>query len=222
MEIDKGLLEKYALGNCSDEEKHLVEQWLMSTDEEETILTERALTSMTTSIWASLKHNFPARRLPVQQNWFTGLPHIAAAACLLVGVIGVSLFVTTKSTGIEIAFSTNGLDREVKATSNEIDFYLKPNSSVKGTVSTLSQGSLDFSGSFKIVSTAQNDMEIDFRIKSSKSVSTKKVTIRGKQTYYVGILKQDHAPDEILVLTSQQLEDIPPRIKIVAFKDYSI
>lgn len=222
MEIDKGLLEKYVLGNCSDEEKQLVEQWLMSTDEEETVLPERVVTTMTTSIWASLKHNLPARSLPVQQNWWVLLPRVVAAACLLACLIGVSLFATRKNTGINIAFSNSKPDRELKATSNEIDFYLKPNSSVKGTVYGLSQGSLDFSGSFKIVSTAKSDLEIDFRTKNSRSVSTKKVTIKGKQTYYVGILKQDHAPDEILVLTSQQLEDIPPRIKIAAFKDYSI
>lgn len=223
MKMDKRLLEKYALGNCSDQERELVEQWLMNSEEEETVLSETSLDRMTSGIWTSLEHNFSDRTLSVKRSWWVSWPRYVAAACVLVGLITASVFTVRKGAEMDIAFSSNGLDHDLKATSQVIDFYLKPNSSVKGKVSRLdNDGCLDFSGAMKIVSNAKNDLEINFRAKNSGFVSRKKVTIQGQQTYYVGVLKQDNAPDEILVLTSQQLEDIPPRIKIVAFKDYSI
>jgi hypothetical protein len=220
MKITKELIERYLLDACTGEEREAVERWLASSAGENTTLSEETLENMSTNIWASLETSLPDRRNSFTSGWW---PRLAVAACLVAGMVGLSFLFVYKSANTEIAFSSYGTKNELKGAARLIEFSLKPNSSVNGSISRYgSRGYLNFTGSLKMVSEAGSDLEIDFGVGDKVPVLSRKAIIEGGQMYYVGVLKQADSPDEILVLNSEQLEDIPPRIKIMAFHDYDI
>ncbi len=194
-----------------------------SAEEEETSLSNQDLDAMTSAIWSSFDRLVPERRLFPGKEARNRAYRFAAAACFIAALSELPFLTKNESPGTGIAFSSDGTAHEVKGSARHIDFYLKPGSYVEGDVChSLSPGNLHFSGTFKIVNTAETDLEIDFRVKGTAAIPPKKVTIENHQTYYVGVLKQVHSPGEILVLNARELEDIPPRIKIMAFNDHSI
>lgn len=220
MKVTKELIERYLQGACTGEEQEAVERWLASSAGEETTLSEETLESMSTDIWVSLETSLPDSRGSFRLGWW---PRLAVAACLAVGMVGISFLFIYKNTNTEIAFSSYGTKDELKGAARLIEFSLKPNSSVNGSISRFgSRGYLNFTGSLKMVSEVGSDLEIDFGVGDNVPVLSRKAIIEGGQMYYVGVLKQTDSPDEILVLNSEQLEAIPPRIKIMAFNDYGI
>lgn len=223
MKISKELIERYLQDLCSREEREAVDQWLTSTAHEETSLSEQALENMSDNIWASLEVSMPSEPGIMKPQWWAGLPRLAAAACLTLGLIGLSFFFVQKNATTHIAFSSYGMDGEIKDTVRSIAFSLKPNSSVNGNISNYgNRGYLNFTGSLKVFSEASTNLEIDFGIQDQIPGLNRKAVLEGGQLYYVGILKQVDSPDEILVLNSEQMEDLPPRIKIMAFDDFDI
>jgi hypothetical protein len=223
MKVTRELIERYLTGMCTDQEREAVALWLASPDHEETNLSDDTLEDMALDIWGSLETYLPEGRDTIRAGWWSVLPRLAVAACISVGLVGLSFFFAYKNAHTEIAFSSYGMDDEMKGAARPIAFSLKPNSSVSGSISRYAgQGHLNFTGSLKMLSEAGSNLEIDFGVRDQSPVLSRKATIEEGQLYYVGVLKQADSPDEILVSNSQQLEDIPPRIKIMAFNDYDI
>lgn len=220
MKINKELIDRYLRDACTDQERKAVESWLLSTAAEDTPLTAGELENMSTDIWASLENHLPGHRNPVRNLRWIGLPRLVAA-CLAVGLLGLSFFFVYRSDETSINLSSYGLHGEVKADARQIAFSLQPNSSVNGSISR-NRSYLNFTGSLKMVSGAGSDLEIEFQAENNTTQMSRRAIIEDGQMYYVGLLRQADAPDEILVLNSAQLEDVPPRIKIMAFAAYDI
>jgi len=120
-------------------------------------------------------------------------------------------------------FFSYALDNLPSKTTRSVDFYLSPNSSIRGRLyKDTNKGFINVQGSLKVVSKAGENLEMDFGAEHPFFVSRIKVTIQDRQVYHVGVLKEANMPAEILVLSSHELEDVPPRIKIMAFSDYTI
>lgn len=221
MKINKELIDRYLQNACTAREREIVESWLASSAAEDTALTGDELENMSKHIWASLENYLPGCREPIRLRWWNGLPRLAAAACLLAGMIGLSFFFVYKNADTPIALSSYGMQDGLKGAVRQISFSLQPNSSVNGSISRY-QGYLNFTGSLKMISGAGSDLQIDFGVGENTNQLSRKAIIEEGQMYYVGLLKQADVPDEILILNREQLEDVPPRIKIMAFDSYDI
>lgn len=89
MRITPELLERYHLGDCTDQEVRAVEAWLKNTEDEESSLSEKDLDVMSNRIWQSLSSDIP-------KNSSTTYPwkrtfHYGIAACLT--ALGVFSFI---------------------------------------------------------------------------------------------------------------------------------
>lgn len=219
--MDKDLLERYASGNCTAEEKLLVEQWLNSSGDEPTALSDGDLAEMDTHIWASLSQHVGNKQIPSKGLFFNPVFRFVAAASVFVMLAAMSGYFFIGNQPAVIDFTSGIHPDQFRSTTASMDFYLEPHSSVQGELKRR-RGNLDFSGSLKMVNSSAADLLINFRAHDTEVSSGKRVRIQSQQTYYVGVLSQQYAPDEILVVNAQQLQDLPPRIRIMAFKDYSI
>lgn len=219
MKVTRELIEKYLRGECTVWERQVVEQWMHCSESEQTLLSDQVLENMSADIWASLENSLPdhPNRFPLTR--WNSWARLAVASCLAVGLVGLSFLLMTRHARTEVAFSSYGAQHELKGVARQMEFLLQPNSSVNGSISRYGgQGRLNFTGALKVL--AGKEIEIDFGAEAS-AVSRKAVIEHG-QVYYVGLLKQAGTPDEILVLSSEQVQDIPPRIRIMAFGDANI
>ncbi len=217
------LIERYLKNNCTEQERKTVEEWLNSTESEETTLSEESLAEMSSGIWASVKKEIPFLRFRINRFNRPKAAKFVAAASVIIGVAGFHLISGYKNTSVSIALMNNRYSYELKRESRFFDFYLKPNSSVQGNVSDLTgKGNLDFSGSLSMVNTSEKTLEIAFRAERSNPPSIKKIALEKSKLYHVGILKKAHSNDEILVMSDEEMAELPPRIKVMAFCDDSI
>nr|WP_295923720.1 hypothetical protein [uncultured Dyadobacter sp.] len=219
MKVTRELIEKYLRGECPVWERQLVEQWMHSCQSEETSLSDQVLENMSAGIWASLENSLPAHtdrfRIVRWNTW----NRLAVAACLSVGLVGLSFFLVNRNARTEVAFSSYGVQHQLKGVARQMEFLLQPNSSVNGSISRYGgQGQLNFTGALKVVS----GKAVEIHFGAEATAISRKAVIENGQVYYVGLLKQTGVPDEILVLSSEQIQDIPPRIRIMAFGDANI
>lgn len=93
------LLEKYNAGNCTEEEKALVEKWYLDFSVREFDCTQEYVNRMGEEIWAALPVNQPVRSF----RWVTS---IAAAIFLAVFAFGSYFYLNRKPTGPKSDSST--------------------------------------------------------------------------------------------------------------------
>lgn len=219
--MDRDLLEKYLSGNCTPEEVQQVEQWLNSADDETAALTNSELSDMDSDIWASLSEHLEKPKVTTERFVLHPAFRFSVAASLCIGLALMLSYFFRANKPASINFTAGIHANQFRSATTSLDFYLKPHSRVKGELKRR-RGNLDFSGSLEMVSSSAGELLIDFNAQSAEFSSGRRVKIQPKQTYYVGVLSQQHVPDEILVLNAEQVQDLPPRIRIMAFKDYSI
>ena len=144
MKITEELLRKYYTGNCTEAEKRRVREWINSTADEESELSERDTFRMKENTWKIIekRYGFGARSA-FQISWQQVGRYAAACVLVLLGAIFLiqneeenATQVTTNDGGI-LAFTGNGKSTVIKDNC-EIDFtislQLKNNSDTYKTI----------------------------------------------------------------------------------------
>jgi transmembrane sensor len=88
----KNLLEKYNSGNCTEEEKAIVETWFLNLKDEGSIPSQQKIENMSDEIWSALPVHHP-----VMINRVRLWPRIAAAASILLVLSAGGYFILHKT-----------------------------------------------------------------------------------------------------------------------------
>jgi transmembrane sensor len=129
------LLKKYLEGNCSAEERKLVEQWYGLLDKEDLpSVTDTELSAIDDKLWNVVqakmneKESVLVENTPVRRLW----PRLAVAASIagLLLVLGYALSWKKSSPDFFATHASSNLIQKVNHTEKEMDFVLEDNSTV--------------------------------------------------------------------------------------------
>ncbi len=86
------LLKKYVDGKCSDEEKHLIDQWYQLLDDNSLLpVNEKEMNEIEERLWKKIQHNIGIKNKPALKIKFAVIAKISMAA-VLIGLICLSVY----------------------------------------------------------------------------------------------------------------------------------
>ncbi|GGH82765.1 hypothetical protein HNQ91_005889 [Filimonas zeae] len=191
MQVTKALIEKYHDGHCTPEEAAAVESWLdndIADAPAGAFTNATARDAMKQQIWQQVR--------PVAPFYKRYLPHIAAAAAVLLFVVFRFLVAASDTPATTASNSSNPgftiqLGKESKA--------------------SFQQDTLNFHGTIKIVSTKNQDLLFHTTCKDG-TTRTKAIHISEGESY-IALHYKDKESSEMLVINENMLFELPPVIK---------
>ncbi|GAA3953493.1 hypothetical protein GCM10022246_04450 [Pedobacter ginsengiterrae] len=206
MEINRRLIEKYHLDECTEEERKLVEAWLFSTDIEDLAilpLNEDKLDHKK-QMWANIDAFItPDLKADQAKNTTIVFWQGAIAASLVIGLICglLYLFVNKQEKLPDFVSVNNAYSENVKhVNSLEFNAAIGPNTIAKINKDA---GVINLNGS--ILLSPKKDIELIFE------GTHKKITLKKGQTYI--ILDNKSGKQGIIVVSQKNLLDLPPVIQ---------
>lgn len=206
--ITPALLERYQLGLCSEEEKQAVEQWLASTEDEESALPQEASETMEARIWDALSGEMARQKRKIRPL-YTRIARYAAAAFVVFG-LGAALFVAYHEGDMDerLVLSNIGADRTKEVKTPHFDFTFLPDTRMELTTGSYGKsGDMAFCGGMTVVN--NHDHDLAFTVESSceaRQETHKTSTIMKAGKKYILFQLDVVRDNETFVVTPEELE----------------
>lgn len=206
MKISEELLTRYALGECTAEEKALVERWLNTSENLDTVPYRVEFGPVKKRIWTRLEQ-WTVK--PDRYRIGRLLMRYSAAACLLLGVLGISVLWGDRYFATETHFENMGALAPKKVIGEGVAFKLMPESKVAWTTSSLvSQNKLSVCGNAILSSLDQGGIDIQITSScSGKSPQSRAVRLNKDDLY---VLNDQTNGDRLIVFDSEELNSQHP------------
>lgn len=217
MKISKELIEKYHHGQCTDEERAAVEDWLFSDDADETVQwgSPEEKTTLGAEIWAGIADVAPsAEEKPVPRIKHTVIRSFwkpAVAACLL-AVLGSVIYSMQRPENGEVIALNNISGTENKDLhEKEFSLSIAPKSNVAINSKT---GIMDFCGAVLI--NPKEDIELTIQGScANPTQNSEKVSLKKGQNYIAlnyGGNSQYASSGEVIVVKEGAMVSLPPLV----------
>lgn len=217
MKLSKALLDKYFRGECTAEEKELVEQWIDHGEAETSYPEEEIVEELQASVWTSLveQHSELHSRSLTKKLWLTPLLKYAAGITLVLLSGGMFFLFGPRLFRHEFTAENVSSTSEKVIKTRKFDLLLAAQSKAHFESNCSSTGKIDFCGQLQIK--PQKDMRLEFtsscpaQTKASQQVNC----LKGKS--YLAF-HFDFKGTEIMVVDKDRIFDLPPRLQASALK----
>lgn len=197
-DINKELLEKYHLGNCTADEQRKVETWLFNTETDDLDLPRTQINFYQAEIWKSIKAVTHEPKPQKSKTYFMWKGAIAASVVFLVLGFIFYLLNIKDTVSIPDSLSINNVAQSgvKQVIASDYSISVGPNTNARINHS----GIIDLSGSI-LISPKEN---ISLKFKGTD----KKVVLKKGQSYI--ILNGETGTQGIIVISERNLMDLPP------------
>jgi len=227
MKIDKDLIERYHRQECSAEEREAVESWLFSADSEEALqlpLSE-SKAAHKADIWADITEILPAesktdeipeiqqlqpKRKILKASFWSG----AVAASITIGVFILGAYYITGGPQeqqygqfVSVNNSSPINVRHVESSGYAISVGTNTSANIDKIT-----GAIDLTGSILI--RPKKDLELFFE------GNTEKIKLKKGQSYI--LLKGKNGEDKLLIVSENNLMDLPPVLQKQIINEFNI
>ncbi|GEM_PF-446214 len=210
MEVSKALLEKYELGQCTDQERDAVQKWLDDDRwEEDGPQEEDQVVKM--DIWANLEAHITSEKpslAPLADKKRVLWPLYAAAACLLLVVAASAIYLQFDAAEKSLFYADNKQHNVAWQHEQNFDLLLSENSSAQIDLHT---GSIALSGN--IMFKPKRDFTLH-DIRNNRVFHFKR-----NQTY---VLSDHPSENKFLVFQKDEMAFLPPPIQRKLKKQFQI
>ncbi len=206
MGISNNLLEKFARGTCTEDERMQVELWLQNSEIPELPMADEEKAFSKKQIWDSLANELKSTQTRKLRHW------IAVAATLTV-VSGVFMLWQSSEKPVQ-QFAALDMELGTQNRVTEIDgmrFTLATDSEAKLRLTKGASGNVVFCGAMEVKNSSDKDVSYNFRsICKNSTYTQKEVVMKAGKTYVV--LHNYYKRDEILVLNKDNLAGLPDAV----------
>lgn len=217
MKINRELLEKYHLNQCSKEEADAVEAWLFSGDSEEALQlpAQESKDRHKAQMWNAIAQSLPADVPVSKRNSFFNLSFWsgAVAAVLLTCIMAITIYqLKIKARVQDIPFvAVNNTSSEHVRYFEASGYHIAVGTNTSTKINN-ETGIIDLSGSLLI----RPKKDIQLLFKGSKE----KMVFKSGQTYI--LLKGEDGNDKILVVNEKNVMDLPPVLQKQILNEFEI
>lgn len=226
MKIGKELLEKYHRNECTTDESAAVEAWLFSGDSDEALqlpLNESKATHKA-EMWTEIAKILPDH-VPISTPVSTPAPVTAekrifkntfwsgaVAASLIIGIVGIASYqLIPADRPVTALMNINNTSLENVRHIEYSGYNISVGTNTSARIDNLT-GAVDLSGSMLIC--PKKDISLSFE------GSTEKIIFKKGQTYI--LLKGKDGKDKILIVSRQNLMDLPPVLQKQIMHEFNI
>lgn len=218
MKITKELIERYNLNLCSPQEKKAVEEWLeLQVLDDEVIYPVEAVDKLEGEIWQSLQESIQSSG-PERKKIFlfgtTRLFNMAAAASLTIIALiaaGIWWYNNSLSTSpITLSNMKNSTSHYVEADGLRIAMAPRSKANITTTASQ-TKGNIDFCGAMSIET--KRDVEVTLNSTCRNGETRSEIMTLKKGETYIAFNYTFVARDELLVINSRDVADLPPALR---------
>ncbi len=215
MKISKELIEKYHHGRCTDQEKAVVEEWLLSDDADETIAWTfpEEKTALQSDMWNEIATVLPSsQEAPapnVRHTISRSLWKPAVAACLLAS-LGAALYSGKHESAPKeiIALNNSSGTKNKDLDEKEFTLSIAPRSNVALNSKT---GIMDFCGAVLI--NPKEDIELIFQgTCANPAQNREKVSLKKGQNYIALNYGGNAQTGEVIVVKEGAMVSLPPLV----------
>lgn len=215
MRISKELIEKYHDGDCSREEKEVVENWLFSEEsEEELSLPVGEKLQFQTEIWDEIASTLPNQgsypKIIKLKAAFQYFYKYSAAAVIIFGMLGSAFFyfryASPSSEIIIINNSSETVNKDLNSTQYTISVGPKSNVEINNKT-----GMIDFCGAMMINS--KKDIELTLQGACiNPSRNKEKITLKKGMNYFALNYSSDANNNEVIIVEEGSVMGLPPLV----------
>jgi len=230
MKVDNDLIKKYHLNLCTEEEKALVEEWLLNDETEEVVFASQQDKDIhKEEMWQSLTAAIPALQAEPKRislsHYFTRYKYQAIAASLLFGtlVTGAILFRnSTQDSSVAIASSAGSERKEIDMTELCVTLAPKSKASIK-SFHNAEGGNIDFCGTIMINPKKDFKLTINGSCASSLNAHDGVETVNLKKGHtYIAVNYRFNQENELIIVNEQNLSNLPPMLQKEIMNQFSI
>lgn len=239
MKIGKELLEKYHRNECTTEESDAVEAWLFSGDSDEALQLplNESKAAHKAEMWTEIAKILPAHiplhnvpqpapilvpvpvsvsipaQVPAEKRIFKNTFWSGAiAASLIIGIVGIASYqLITVDLPVTALMNINNTSLENVRHIESSGYNISVGTNTSARIDNLT-GAVDLSGSMLIC--PKKDISLSFE------GSTEKIIFKKGQTYI--LLKGKDGKDKILIVSRQNLMDLPPVLQKQIMHEFNI
>ncbi|MDR7130926.1 hypothetical protein J2X69_003285 [Algoriphagus sp. 4150] len=207
MKITPELLDRYAKGKCTGEERQFLQTWLDSANWEESNLQERDLKQMKQEVWATVgPRGLGFAKIPNSIYRYAA----GVVAISVVSALAFRLLVT--SVPILMSFTNFSEETELKESINGMELLLKPESRISGMTSSANgRGELDFCGFVELDNFTGRDILVEVKSNCAIGITqAAEFNLRNGEKYLFFTSK--YKREEIHVVNTRILHELPLRL----------
>jgi len=209
MKITKELLERYAKAEYSAEEQAAVEQWLEQGAGNEEIIPS-ADPALKAKVWADLVKRNPG--IVYEKSLWLYPYRYAATALLLLTLGGLSYLAVRSYEHNSILVSNIGSEKLKTANVDGYTITLNKESYINFQQNVWrTQADVGLCGGVKLVNQTENKVTLKIHTVCGRQHDEATVTLNKGKTYVA--LQLDFSNDELLVVDSDRIFDLPPRLQ---------
>lgn len=209
MNVTKELLERYAKGECSAEEQATVEQWLEQGADDDKVVSSTD-TAIKAKVWADLAKNNPGI-LRQKSIWL--YPYRYAATALLLVTLG-GLYYLAVHTYEQHSIRLSSVGSKKLETANIAGYavtlskesYVQVQQNVWRT-----QADIGLCGGVKLVNQTASNITLNIHTICGRQHDETQVTLPQGKTCMA--MQLDFSNDELMVIDSERIFDLPPRLQ---------
>jgi len=206
MGISNDLLEKFARGTCTEDERMQVALWLQNSEIPELPVADQEKAFSKERIWNRLAHELKLTQTRKLKHWL-------AVAATLTMVSGLFMLWQPSEKPLQ-QFAAQEMELGTQNRVTEIDgmrFTLASDSEAKLRLTKGASGNVVFCGAMEVKNSSGKDVSYNFRsICKNSSYTQKEVVMKAGKTYVV--LHNYYKRDEILVLNKDNLAGLPDAV----------
>lgn len=216
MKISKELIEKYHHGRCTDDEKAVVEEWLLSDDTDEAVewATPAEKISVQSEIWdgiaAVLPSSHEAPRVPEVKRTIVRTFWKPAVAACLIAALGSILYINKQESAKQEVIALDNISGTENKDLHEKEFTLSiaPKSNVAINSET---GIMDFCGAVLI--NPKEDIELTFQGSCANPTLNKEtVSLKKGQNYIALNYGGNASTGEVIIVEEGAMVSLPPLV----------
>lgn len=213
MKINKELIEKYHLDNCTQEERDAVEDWLFSENSEEELQDAPGLDKqgLQKEMWQEIETVVPVIERPRKSKaFYLQADFLKIAATLIFGLITFTAYRLLQNEQLSPLSINNDSAMDVRhVVTSGCTISLAPNTQTRLNYQT---GYLALTGSMVI----RPKKDIQLRLGALEE----EVILKGGQTYIA--FNEEEGNDKIIIVNERNLADIPPVLQRALINQFNI
>ncbi|MCE6988074.1 hypothetical protein LZG72_03140 [Dyadobacter sp. CY323] len=234
IEITPELIIRYHQGQCTQEEKEVVVEWLLDPEAEENLHLPDGEPELIHKfeIWQGIsngvKKNARRGRLirVLKKELYAIRPitrlAIAATVLLFVGSLAAGIYYPTRSVDGQVSLDNLAGNTAKNGKLASLSFTLSPQSKAEANIPAWTRAvQIRFCGSLQVTNNSENDVELVFSSGCKKTNYTlQKVTVAKGKSYLATHYRME--TDEIIVVDKARILDLPPPLVSQFIKDFKL